>query len=110
LLDFCKENNLFVSGGSDYHGTNKKNIEMAVGKGNLKIEAKYIKPWVNMMEDALVSHAKVAEEKIIEQILKVTNEYEKTKDATIKKQYLQLIMDKEKVENIDIKTIKKYVN
>lgn len=63
LLDFCKKNNLFVSGGSDYHGVNKKNVEMAVGKGNLHIEAENIKPWVNMMEDYFASMAKEAEKK-----------------------------------------------
>ncbi|WP_058486113.1 PHP domain-containing protein [Defluviitalea phaphyphila] len=29
--------NLLITGGSDFHGTNKKNIDMGVGKGNLKI-------------------------------------------------------------------------
>ena len=36
-----------MSGGSDYHGKNKPNIEMAIGKGNLKIEKEMIKPWAN---------------------------------------------------------------
>ena len=29
LLNCAKENNLLISGGSDYHGTNKKNIFLA---------------------------------------------------------------------------------
>ena len=29
LLNCAKENNLLISGGSDYHGTNKKNISLA---------------------------------------------------------------------------------
>ncbi|NLM12716.1 MAG: PHP domain-containing protein [Epulopiscium sp.] len=29
--------NLLISGGSDFHGANKKSIDMGVGKGNLKI-------------------------------------------------------------------------
>ena len=37
LLDFAKERNLLISGGSDYHGTNKENHNLGVGRGNLKI-------------------------------------------------------------------------
>ncbi len=36
-LDLCKELNLLVSGGSDFHGTVKKDIQLGWGKGNLKI-------------------------------------------------------------------------
>lgn len=46
LKQFCSDRGYFMSGGSDYHGINKKNIEMAVGKGNLKIEKSIIKEWV----------------------------------------------------------------
>lgn len=46
LKELCKERNYYMSGGSDYHGTNKKDIEMAVGKGNLKIEKEMIQSWV----------------------------------------------------------------
>ena len=46
LKNICKEKGYLMSGGSDYHGTNKKNIEMAIGKGNLKIEKKIIKEWI----------------------------------------------------------------
>ena len=37
LLDFAKERNLLISGGSDYHGTNKENHNLGIGRGNLKI-------------------------------------------------------------------------
>ncbi len=37
LLDFVKKRNLLISGGSDYHGTNKENHNLGVGRGNLKI-------------------------------------------------------------------------
>ena len=37
LLDFAKKRNLLISGGSDYHGTNKENHNLGVGRGNLKI-------------------------------------------------------------------------
>ena len=46
LKNLCKEKHYYMSGGSDYHGTNKKDIEMAIGKGNLKIEEDIIKDWV----------------------------------------------------------------
>jgi len=47
LLKICKEKNLFVSGGSDYHGKNKINVEMGIGKGNLKIQNNIIENWKN---------------------------------------------------------------
>lgn len=46
LKQLCKQRNYYMSGGSDYHGSNKKNIEMAVGKGNLSIESKIIQNWI----------------------------------------------------------------
>lgn len=48
LLNFAKKNNYYISGGSDYHGINKKDIEMAVGKGNLKITSDLIKNWIRI--------------------------------------------------------------
>lgn len=47
LLEYTQKNNFYRSGGSDYHGKNKVGIEMAVGKGNLKIESYLIQDWVN---------------------------------------------------------------
>lgn len=47
LLEYTQKNNFYRSGGSDYHGENKVGIEMAVGKGNLKIESYLIQDWVN---------------------------------------------------------------
>ena len=29
--------NLFITGGSDFHGKNKRQIDMGVGRGNLKV-------------------------------------------------------------------------
>lgn len=45
LLRICKERNLLISGGSDYHGDFKPDVEMAVGFGDLKIEEKIIDNW-----------------------------------------------------------------
>ena len=46
LLKLTENRNLLRSGGSDYHGVNKKDIEMAVGKGNLKIEDNLVEDWI----------------------------------------------------------------
>jgi len=46
LLDYCKNNNYLISGGSDYHGKNKTNIEIGIGKGNLYINSDLVKNWV----------------------------------------------------------------
>ena len=46
LINLCNERKYYKSGGSDYHGINKKNIEMGVGKGNLKIPEEFIKEWI----------------------------------------------------------------
>lgn len=45
LLKLCKQNNYYISGGSDYHGDFKPSIEMATGFGNLKIEENIIDNW-----------------------------------------------------------------
>lgn len=46
LVNFCKENNLYVSGGSDYHGKAKPDINLGIGKGNLNIQSNIIKEWI----------------------------------------------------------------
>ena len=45
LLDYCKENSLYVSGGSDFHGKRKPAIQIGIGKGNLEIPDDIIKDW-----------------------------------------------------------------
>lgn len=45
LLKLCKERNFYVSGGSDYHGKNKRNVELGTGRGNLNINEKIIENW-----------------------------------------------------------------
>lgn len=39
-----------MSGGSDYHGTFKPDVEMGTGKGNLQIEERVIKNWINKVK------------------------------------------------------------
>ena len=43
--EFCKRNDLLISGGSDYHGKSKKDIELGIGKGNLEIPDEIIYNW-----------------------------------------------------------------
>ena len=45
LLEFCKENKLYTSGGSDFHGKRKPDIQIGIGKGNLQIPDDIIKDW-----------------------------------------------------------------
>lgn len=50
LLQYAKENNLLISGGSDYHGKSKPDIHIAVGTGNLNIQEEVLLPWVDKVE------------------------------------------------------------
>lgn len=45
LVDFAKKRNLLISGGSDYHGTNKQQHDLGVGNGNLNIDKSIISNW-----------------------------------------------------------------
>ena len=45
LVNICKQNNLFMSGGSDYHGNFKPDVDMGTGKGNLFVEDKTVENW-----------------------------------------------------------------
>lgn len=45
LADYAKNNNLYISGGSDYHGSPKPDIEIGVGRGDLSI-SKEILNWL----------------------------------------------------------------
>ncbi len=46
IVDICKKNNFYMSGGSDYHGENKPNIKLGTGRGNLNIGEEVIKQWI----------------------------------------------------------------
>lgn len=49
LLDFCRKNNYYISGGSDYHGTNKPGICMGTGiNNNLRIPIEITYPWAKI--------------------------------------------------------------
>lgn len=48
LVKYAKNNDLFISGGSDYHGHKKPDINIGVGRGNLNISKEIIEEWVNL--------------------------------------------------------------
>ena len=45
LEQYCKDNSLLMSGGSDCHGERKKDRKLGIGYGNLFIEKKIIDNW-----------------------------------------------------------------
>lgn len=47
LVEYARKNKLFISGGSDYHGSPKPDIEIGIGKGNLDISKEIIEEWIN---------------------------------------------------------------
>ena len=50
LLNLCKERNLFVSGGSDFHGTIKPDVDIGVGYGNMQIPDEILNSWKNKIK------------------------------------------------------------
>ena len=47
LVNYARKNNLYISGGSDYHGKSKKpDIEIAKGRGKLNISKEIIEEWL----------------------------------------------------------------
>ena len=47
LKKYAKRNNLYISGGSDYHGKKKLDIDVGIGRGNLNVPKEVIEEWVN---------------------------------------------------------------
>jgi len=45
LVNFAKQRDLLISGGSDYHALNKKNHDLGTGRGNLIINKNIIDNW-----------------------------------------------------------------
>lgn len=46
LIKLCEERELYMSGGSDYHGTFKPDVELGTGYGTLQIEDGIIEKWL----------------------------------------------------------------
>lgn len=109
LLEFTNKNNIYKSGGSDYHGINKKSVELAYGKGNLHIEKQNVEPWIMLLQDYWEEKANQAQMNIMNKAMEVLDQYDSTKDESLKKQYVQLMLDKAKIDNLDETTIKKYI-
>ncbi len=47
LVKVCEEKGLYMSGGSDFHGTRKINHNLGTGDGNLCIDESVVKSWIN---------------------------------------------------------------
>lgn len=45
LVKLCDDRQIYMSGGSDYHGKNKPNVDIGIGLGNLKVEDSIIDNW-----------------------------------------------------------------
>lgn len=45
LQNLCKEKKLLISGGSDYHGTFKPNVDLGIGFGNLNVPENILGNW-----------------------------------------------------------------
>ena len=50
LLNLCNERHLFISGGSDFHGSCKPDVDIGIGYGDLKIPEEIIFPWCNKVK------------------------------------------------------------
>jgi len=50
LMKLCNERNLFISGGSDFHGKIKPDVDIGVGYGNMQIPDDTINSWKNNVE------------------------------------------------------------
>lgn len=47
LVKLCEEKGMYMSGGSDFHGTRKINHNLGIGNGNLCIDESLVKSWIN---------------------------------------------------------------
>lgn len=50
ILNIAKQHNLFISGGTDFHGTCRPEVDIAKGYGNLEIPSNIISNWVTKIE------------------------------------------------------------
>ena len=51
LLEICKNKNLYISGGSDFHGSSKPDVDIGTGFGNLQIPTEIILPWIKKLNN-----------------------------------------------------------
>lgn len=50
LLTLCEEKNLYISGGTDFHGKNKPNVNIGTGHGDLSIPTNILDSWKSTVE------------------------------------------------------------
>lgn len=55
LENFCREHGLLMSGGSDYHGTRKPDINLGTGRGQLAIRESYLEAWPERIKNTFLS-------------------------------------------------------
>ena len=53
VVEICNKYNLFCSGGSDFHGIPKPDTGIGTGKGNLRIEKRYIENWITNISNII---------------------------------------------------------
>lgn len=46
LVKYVRENGLYISGGSDFHGSPKPDLQIGVGRGNISIPKEIIEEWI----------------------------------------------------------------
>jgi len=51
MKNICDKYKIFTSGGSDFHGLIKPEIQMGIGYGNLKIEKELIQSWIKLVNN-----------------------------------------------------------
>ncbi|MBR2704913.1 MAG: PHP domain-containing protein [Clostridia bacterium] len=49
LVEFCKKNNKYISGGTDYHGSNRPGTNLGIGLGNMNIKYDIAKEWIEKL-------------------------------------------------------------
>lgn len=49
LVEYARKNNLYISGGSDFHGDKKPNNDIGIGNGSLNISKEYIEEWAEVI-------------------------------------------------------------
>ena len=55
LEKICKKHHLYMSGGTDFHGEKKPDIDLGIGKGNLKISKEKISNWINKINNMQIN-------------------------------------------------------
>lgn len=50
LIELCKEKSLLISGGSDFHGKIKPDVDIGIGYGNLEIPSSMINNWIHKVK------------------------------------------------------------